>query len=357
MRLIAAMGVVSLVLACAQTGPSAPASLSADQFADLMVQQCIEGGRTQVITVDVGSAGGVAISLLSLDAKGNLKGEFSLNAASTEELTDRINSAPNQVDEAQAEKVRVCLQPVRDRLFSSQQPTWWGLEVPPPVSASRVPAYSPESPSAPTIAPFEKLLVPVREYLRSADIPSVAANFGAYGIMAFRAKPTSVTRDRLKMACASFIAYLARRAEVPNSVPLSDQMLTIWPLDEPYADEAKKDNCDFLVDHYELYAADSAISDASKQGGKFGSDGPFLIGWSPSNTRGVPDKLVLVVDMSSYSSQDSFNQALRFWKEKIVEDPALWRSGFSLEKFRLSVRDFVDHYGETILAAAHLSKV
>jgi hypothetical protein len=199
-------------------------------------------------------------------------------------------------------------------------------------------------------------LVPVRAYLRSLDIPARSASFAAYGIMAFRAKPTSVTRERLKMACASFVAYLAREADLPALVPLIDRMLTIWPLDSPDADEARKDNCDFLVDHYELYAADSAISDAEKQGAQFGNDGPFLIGWSPSNTRGVPDKLVLVVDMSSYGSQDSFNQALRFWKEKIVEDPALWRSGFSLEKFRLSVRDFVDHYGETILAAAHLSK-
>lgn len=200
----------------------------------------------------------------------------------------------------------------------------------------------------------DRQLVPVRAFLRSADIPP--AEFGAYGIMALRAKPTSVTRERLKMACASFIAYLARQASVPKSVSLSDQMLTIWPLDFPDADEAKNDNCDFLLDHYELYGADSAISDAAKQGAQFGNDGPFLIGWSPSNTRGVPDKLVLVVDMSSYSSQDSFNQALRFWKEKIVEDPRLWRSGFSIEKFRLSIRDFVDHYGETILAAARLSK-
>lgn len=30
--------------------------------------------------------------------------------------------------------------------------------------------------------------------------------------------------------------------------------------------------------------------------------------------------------------------------------------GFSVERFRLSVRDFVDHYGEVILAAAKLSK-
>ena len=200
----------------------------------------------------------------------------------------------------------------------------------------------------------DRQLVPVRAFLRSADIPP--PEFGAYGVMALRAKPTSVTRDRLKMACASFIAYLARQSDVPKSIPLSDQMLTIWPLDAPDAPEAKKDDCDFMLDHYELYGADSAISDAKKQGGQFGNDGPFLIGWSPSNTRGVPDKLVLVVDMSSYDSQDSFNQALRFWKEKIVEDPALWRSGFSMEKFRLSVRDFVDHYGETILAAAKLSK-
>jgi hypothetical protein len=200
----------------------------------------------------------------------------------------------------------------------------------------------------------DRQLVPVREFLRSADIPP--AEFGAYGVMALRAKPTSVTRDRLKMACASFIAYLARQTDVPKSIPLSDQMVTIWPLDSPNADEAKKDNCEFALDHYELYGADSAISDAAKQGAQFGNDGPFLIGWSPSNTRGVPDKLVLVVDMSSYDSQDSFNQALRFWKEKIVEDPTLWRTGFSIERFRLSVRDFVDHYGETILAAAKLSK-
>ena len=195
----------------------------------------------------------------------------------------------------------------------------------------------------------DRQLVPVREFLRSGDIPP--PEFGAYGVMAFRAKPTSVTRERLKMACAAFIAYLARQIDVPKSVPLNDQMVTIWPLDSPDADEAKKDNCDFMLDHYELYGADSAISDAKKQGAKFGNDGPFLIGWSPSNTRGLPDKLVLVVDMSPYDSQDSFNQALLFWKEKIVEDPKLWRSGFSIESFRLAVRDFVDHYGDAILVA------
>jgi hypothetical protein len=126
----------------------------------------------------------------------------------------------------------------------------------------------------------DRQLVPVREFLRSADIPP--PEFGAYGVMALRAKPTSVTRERLKMACAAFIAYLARQIDIPKSVPLSDQMVTIWPLDAPDAEEAKKDNCDFMLDHYELYGADSAISDAEKQGAEFGNNGPFLIGWSPS---------------------------------------------------------------------------
>ncbi|HJS87290.1 MAG TPA: hypothetical protein VJ779_17690, partial [Acetobacteraceae bacterium] len=79
--------------------------------------------------------------------------------------------------------------------------------------------------------------------------------------------------------------------------------------------------------------------------------GPFLIGWSPSNMRGVPDAIVLIVDMSDFESQQSFDEAFLFWQRKIVEDPQLWRSGFSLERVRLAVRDFVDHYGKSIEAA------
>ena len=159
----------------------------------------------------------------------------------------------------------------------------------------------------------------------------------------------------MKRACASFVTHLARQVDIPNSVPVSDQMLTVWPLDAPDAAEAKKDDCDFMLDHYDLYGADSAIADAKAQGATFGENGPFLIGWSPSNTRGVAGKLVLVVDMSHQESQDSFDQSFQFWKDKIVENPELWRSGFSLESFRLSLRDFADHYGGTILSAAKLT--
>jgi hypothetical protein len=202
----------------------------------------------------------------------------------------------------------------------------------------------------PKAAPSARLLVPVRAYLKSSDIPP--SGIGAYGIVAFRAKPTSASRNRLLMTCAAFVASIPPQKSVPGSVRVSDEMLTIWPLDEPASPSAARDDCNFAIDHYDLYGGDSAIADAERQGAKFGADGPFLIGWSPANSRGAPDKLVLVVDMSRYDSQDSFNQAFQFWKKKIVEDPALWRGGFSIEALRLAVRDFADHYGDTILTAA-----
>jgi hypothetical protein len=236
---------------------------------------------------------------------------------------------------------------------------------PPPIAAA--PSAPPASPSAadieraereavptgagnPRAAPSARLLVPVRAYLKSSDIPP--SGIGAYGIVAFRAKPTSASRSRLLMTCAAFVASIPPQKSVPGSVRVSDEMLTIWPLDEPASPSAATDDCNFAIDHYDLYGGDSAIADAERQGAKFGEDGPFLIGWSPANSRGAPDKLVLVVDMSRYDSQDSFNQAFQFWKKKIVEDPALWRGGFSIEALRLAVRDFADHYGDTILTAA-----
>jgi hypothetical protein len=71
--------------------------------------------------------------------------------------------------------------------------------------------------------------------------------------------------------------------------------------------------------------------------------------------RGKPDKLVLVIDMSAYTTQADFEHAFRQWKDKIVQDPHLWRQGWSLENLRLVIRDFADRYGHDILFAAHLS--
>ena len=144
----------------------------------------------------------------------------------------------------------------------------------------------------------------------------------------------------------AYRASLPPQKTLPSSIPPSNQMLTIWPLDEPDASDALKDDCDFALDHYDLAGGILAIQDASRhQGANLEGIGPFLIGWSPSNARGVPDKAVPIFDLSRLESQASFDEAFLIWQKRIVEDPTLWASGFSVERIRLVLRDYIDHYG------------
>ena len=153
------------------------------------------------------------------------------------------------------------------------------------------------------------------------------------------------------MACTSFLAHLPSAADLPSDVLLSAQMLTVWPLKAAGQSDAAQAACPGLLANYDLAGGLDAIRDAATQNQRLDGRGPFLIGWSPSNRRGVADAIVLVVDMSSFDSQESFDDAFLFWQRKIVENPELWRSGFTAERLRLSVRDFVDHYGASIEAA------
>jgi hypothetical protein len=101
-------------------------------------------------------------------------------------------------------------------------------------------------------------------------------------------------------------------------------MITIWPLDDPKAQKAAAEDCDYVVDHYDLSAGDSAIADAGRQRVNLKGEGPFLIGWSPSNTQGAPDTLVLVVDMSADADRERIDRDFAFWEDKIVGDSPLW---------------------------------
>jgi hypothetical protein len=187
-----------------------------------------------------------------------------------------------------------------------------------------------------------------RNFLKPSDIPP--AGFGAYGMVAFTALPTDEeSRGRLTKICKSFLASLPPTAELPPSITPRDQMVTIWPLDDPRAPAAQAGDCDYLTGNYALFAGQSAINDASDRKHRLDGRGPYLIGWSPSNMRGVKDAVVLVIDLSSYDTQDSFDAEFRLWEREIVENPALWRNGFSIQNMRLAVREFADRYGQSIL--------
>jgi hypothetical protein len=133
-------------------------------------------------------------------------------------------------------------------------------------------------------------------------------------------------------------------------------MLTVWPVDDPDDKGAKNDDCSFVVDHYDLFGGLSAIQDARIQGVTLLGQGPFLIGWSPSKTRGLPDKIVLAIDLSSYNEQSSLNEMFMFWQQKIVQVPTLWRGGFSLEPIRLVIKEFADRYGQDIIDSIKYTK-
>jgi hypothetical protein len=200
------------------------------------------------------------------------------------------------------------------------------------------------------VIPGARPLHPVRAYLRAQEIPPAGA--GAYGIVVFQARPTPASRSKLMMVCRSFVAYFPRSET--SDVPIDDQMITVWPLDNSEAEEAKRDDCAYVLEHYDLNASEAAIKDAHAQQADFDGEGPYLVGWSPSNSRAIPDALVLVIDLSADTTQAEIDQKFQFWKNEIVEDPSKWRRGFIAERIRESIRKFANTYGQAMLEAIKL---
>src|ERR1700730_13013781 len=91
------------------------------RIADTMVRVCLGSGHTE--TKSGGGTSGADLSLRSLDIKGELKAEFKVNKSSAEGLVNGIDNALSQIAADQADKVRTCLQPVRERLLDVMLPS------------------------------------------------------------------------------------------------------------------------------------------------------------------------------------------------------------------------------------------
>jgi hypothetical protein len=112
------------------------------QKIDTMVRLCIAGGRQ--FTVTGGGSGGAEISLRTLDVNGNLKGDFHVSKSQAEGLANGIDNAISQVAANEADKVRECLKPVRDRLLNILFPS--PATPSPPSSTSEQPRIPESSP-------------------------------------------------------------------------------------------------------------------------------------------------------------------------------------------------------------------
>jgi hypothetical protein len=103
---------IALLFWGSAAGAQAP---NVQQIADTMVRLCLGGGSTQATLGSV--TGGADVSLRGLDARGNLAGEYKINESNAEGLVKGIDNELTQVAADQADKVRDCLRPVRERLL------------------------------------------------------------------------------------------------------------------------------------------------------------------------------------------------------------------------------------------------
>jgi hypothetical protein len=212
----------------------------------------------------------------------------------------------------------------------------------PPVNQ---PARQPASVNVAVERPAWTPLQPLRAYLSAKDIPP--PDVGAYGLVVFRSRPTPANREKLMKVCLSFVAHFDPSTK--GTVAVGDQMWTVWPVDDPNAKAIKQDDCSYAIEHYDLIAAENAISDATLQHADFSGEGPFLVGWSPSKSRKIPDSVILVIDMSSDRTQEEIDHEFEFWKNEIVGDPEKWRGGFLAERIKDRLRKYADKYGPALL--------
>ena len=201
------------------------------------------------------------------------------------------------------------------------------------------------------IAPPSPLrLWAVRALIEPAEMPPPDGM--GYGIVAFTTRPLSHNIERYKSICEAYKATLISVLELPPNTPPSEQMVTYWPITNKNTPEAQRADCPYLVSNYALRLGLDAIQDADKQNqGLASRRGPFLIAWAPSESRFVPDAVVLVLDLSDKDSQRSFIEVFQDWRQKITDNPEVWRrqSGFNTEMVRRIIRDTFDRYGDGVL--------
>lgn len=204
-------------------------------------------------------------------------------------------------------------------------------------------------PAIPSVAAPPARVRAVRALIEPAEMPP--REVAGYGIVAFTTRPMENDIERYKLICEAYKATLMAQSELPAGTPLSEQMITYWPITDKNAPDAQRGDCTHLVSNYALRLGLDAIQDADKQHESLASRrGPFLIAWAPSESRFQPDALVLVMDLSALDSARSFTEVFQDWRQHITDKPELWRrGGFDVEAVRRIIHDTFDRFGDGLL--------
>ncbi|MCG2629722.1 hypothetical protein L6654_24160 [Bradyrhizobium sp. WYCCWR 13023] len=194
---------------------------------------------------------------------------------------------------------------------------------------------------------------PTRSFLAPHDVPP--SEFAAYGIVAFPQRATSQTLSRHQAICEAYVATLPPASK--NAASSKEQMVTVWPVET--GSMAKRltegaTDCKLAVEKYDLATSLTALKEAQNQeGSKLSGEGPYLLGWAPSKTKGMKDAIVLIADLSGTTTDAQYLEYFRRWREDIEKKPELWSRGWSETDLRVLIRNWADRWGTTILSVVH----
>jgi hypothetical protein len=225
------------------------------------------------------------------------------------------------------------------------------------VSTSAVPYRSPLPGVTGDVASAAGGYRAVRDLIGPYYDPS--GEYGAVGIVAFTTMPQPGDARDIAI-CLAFKGNLILSADaIRTGFPPQRQIATLWPVKGAREIKVSQPDwpCETLIKSYDLPQSLKALDDAIRAK-RLGADedlkrlrGPLLIAWAPSITRGQPQSVAFLLDLSLTETQQQINDLFRFWRSEVEQSPALWSNGFTLSKFRLQLRHWVDGYGEKILAA------
>jgi hypothetical protein len=191
--------------------------------------------------------------------------------------------------------------------------------------------------------------------------------FEAYGIIAFQALPFDTDEtNRYVNICRGYLAAVPRaKILLDQGIPLSKQMITVWPLDNArLSGELNNTNqdpslmCRKAVFAIDIASSRNAILNArlTKPGKSFDGRGPYVIAWSPAQSFGKPNAAVLVLNLSGVSTAAQAAEMFRAWSNDVEANPQLWTGGWNNKSLRVILKLWADRWGSKILSLLSMQK-
>lgn len=188
--------------------------------------------------------------------------------------------------------------------------------------------------------------VPARDVLLSGQ--AAPQGYGAYGYVIFTERPSDKNLDRYLAMGNAYLRHLEPVARY-GSPPASWIMPTFWLAGKDFNPYRKGSR--IWIDQYD-YARAKAIASSVNA---LSSQGPLLVAWNQPFEDTAAGEKALVLDLSGFSNED-LDRGLRIWKDKITQDPKLWKDGLNLLIAREAFRNFLERYGDKVINAVEKVK-